>query len=197
MNSILFLMKLSNKLILASGSPRRKELLEKLGVEFEVKTIQVEETFSHELRVTEVAEFLAVKKNRANRRARQDEVIITADTVVIHDNQILGKPDNEQDAISTLQKISGKTHKVVTGVCISSPDLEQSFSVTTEVKFRELLAEEIEYYVSAFKPMDKAGSYAIQEWIGLIGVEWIKGSFYNVVGLPVFEVYQTLKRYAS
>ncbi|GAB4236947.1 MAG: Maf-like protein [Ekhidna sp.] len=186
-------MKHSPDFILASGSPRRKQLLSDAGFSFEVKTVAFEETFPEEMDVSEVAEFLARGKNQAHREVYNDEVILTADTVVIFNDHILGKPENEAEAIRTLGMLSGQSHQVVTGVCISSPHSKQMFSVETEVKFRMLQSSEIAHYVHAYKPFDKAGSYAIQEWIGLIGVEWIKGSFYNVVGLPVLEVSQTLQ----
>lgn len=184
----------SNSFILASGSPRRKQLLQDAGFEFEVKTIPFEEDFPDTMDASQVAEFLAIGKNNAHRAVFSKEVIVTADTVVIYNEEILGKPQNGEEAVKTLKKLSGNTHKVVTGVCISSDKNQQSFSVTTEVKFKSLSETEIDHYVVKFNPMDKAGSYAIQEWIGLIGVEWIKGSFYNVVGLPVHEVYETLRK---
>lgn len=186
-------MKLSSELILASGSPRRKQLLEDIGLSFEVKTVFFEEDFPKSMPTVKVAEFLAVGKNKANRESLMDQIILTADTVVIFNDKILGKPADEEDAIKTIQLLSGKVHEVVTGVCISDLNKQVTFSNTTKVKFRKLSTEEVEYYVSHFKPMDKAGSYAIQEWIGLIGIEWIEGSYYNVVGLPVDEVYRILK----
>lgn len=186
-------MKLSNDLILASGSPRRKQLLDDIGLDFEVKTVKFEEVFPADLPAQKVAEYLAVGKNQANRLMSGSEIIIAADTIVIFNDQILGKPANEDEAIKTIQLLSGKVHEVITGVCISDATKQVAFSSTTKVKFRVLDEEEVKYYVSRFKPMDKAGSYAIQEWIGLIGIEWIEGSYYNVVGLPVDEVYRILK----
>ena len=185
-------MKLSNKLILGSGSPRRKQLLLDAGFDFEVRTIDYDETFPEHLPADEVAEFLAKEKNREQRKALKEELVLTADTVVIHRDTVLGKPKNADEAIETIHSLSGQTHQVITGVCVSSKEKMTSFSVTTEVKFKALTSAEVAHYVSRFQPMDKAGSYAIQEWIGLIGVEWIKGSFYNVVGLPVSAVYQLL-----
>lgn len=195
MNSTPFSMTLSNKLILASGSPRRKQLLSEAGFKFEVKTVPFEEVFPEDMNAGEVAEFLAKGKNEAHRDVFKDEVILTADTVVILDNMILGKPSSEEEAISVISKLSGRTHQVITGVCISDSNKTISFSSTTEVKFRTLASNEIKHYVHSYKPMDKAGSYAIQEWIGLIGIESIKGSYFNVVGLPIDQVYQTMKEH--
>ena len=186
-------MKHFNKLILASKSPRRKQLLTDAGFKFEVKTIDFDEVFPNGLNVEKVAEFLAVEKNKAHRLALNRGTIITADTVVIFSDQILGKPKNEREAAQVLKLLSGKIHQVVTGVCISDENKQVSFSNMTEVKFRDLTTGEITHYINQAPPLDKAGSYGIQDWIGLIGVEWIKGSFYNVVGLPVDEVYNKLK----
>jgi len=194
MNSNPFLMKLSSKLILGSGSPRRKQLLQDAGFDFEVITIDYNEVFPDELNAHEVEEYLAKQKNALQRKHLSDEIVLTADTVVIHENKVLGKPENGEEALQTIKSLSNQVHDVVTGVCISNRQNSISFSSVTAVKFKELTQHEIEYYVAQFKPFDKAGSYAIQEWIGLIGVEWIRGSFYNVVGLPVSEVYTSLLR---
>ena len=185
-------MKLSNKFILGSGSPRRQQLLREAGFDFAVQTIDYDEVFPEHLPAEEVAEYLAKEKNKAQRKTLHDEIVLTADTVVIHQSKVLGKPKDSAEAIRTIRSLSDQTHKVVTGVCISDRSKKISFSVSTEVKFKPLRQEEVTHYVDLFRPMDKAGSYAIQEWIGLIGVEWIKGSFYNVVGLPVSEVYEVL-----
>ncbi len=182
-----------DSLILASNSPRRKQLLTEAGFQFEVKTVSFEEVFPEDLASNKVAEYLAIEKNHAHRKAFQRETIITADTVVIFMDKILGKPKNTGEAKKVLELLSGKTHQVITGVCISTPEKEISFSNFTEVKFRSLTKEEIDFYVNTSLPLDKAGSYGIQDWIGLVGVEWIKGSFYNVVGLPVDQVYSVLK----
>ena len=186
-------MKHFNNLILASNSPRRKQLLNESGFSFEVKTIPFEEVFPSDLASNKVAEFLAVEKNLAHRAAFEDGIILTADTVVVFKDQILGKPKDDMEAKEVLKTLSGQIHHVITGVCISNQEKQLSFSCETEVKFHPLTDEEINHYVSSFPPLDKAGSYGIQDWIGLIGVEWIKGSFYNVVGLPVDQVYKTLK----
>lgn len=185
-------MKHSTKFILASGSPRRKQLLEEAGFDFEIKTIPFDESYPTSMPSAEVAEFLAIGKNKAHRQILKEEIVLTADTVVVLGDDILGKPGDRAEAIKTIARLSGNVHKVITGVCISSSAKQISFSCTTEVKFKELSKSEIAYYVDRYSPMDKAGSYAIQEWIGLIGIEWIKGSYYNVVGLPVDQVYKAL-----
>ncbi|MEO9868839.1 Maf family nucleotide pyrophosphatase [Ekhidna sp.] len=187
-------MKHFNNFILASKSPRRKQLLSEAGFSFKVKTIDFEEVFPADLSVEKVAEYLAVEKNKAHRSQFGDELIVTADTVVIFSGQILGKPKDLNEAKKVLEILSGKIHSVISGVCISNKDKTVSFSSTTEVKFHELAVDEIDHYVSSWPPTDKAGSYGIQEWIGLIGVEWIKGSFYNVVGLPVDTLYRVLQK---
>lgn len=180
------------KLVLASNSPRRKELLSGLGVDFEVKVAKgVDEGYPRTLDAADVAEYIAVEKASAYAVA-DDEVVLTADTVVVVDNNILGKPKDEADALRMLHAISGKTHKVVTGVCIKNCSTQRSFSVSTDVTFKKLANHEIEHYVKTFKPYDKAGAYGIQEWIGYIGVTSISGSYYNVMGLPVQRVYQEL-----
>ncbi|WP_370090411.1 nucleoside triphosphate pyrophosphatase [Ekhidna sp.] len=185
-------MKHFNNLILASNSPRRKQLLTEVGLKFEVKTIDFEEVFPEDLVVEHVAEYLAIEKNKAHREAFKEGIIITADTVVIFANRILGKPKDEKEARQVLKILSGKIHQVISGVCISNEEKHISFSSVTEVHFHELTEDEIDHYIEIAPPLDKAGSYGIQDWIGLIGVEWIKGSYYNVVGLPVDQVYKTL-----
>ncbi|MEQ8906537.1 Maf family nucleotide pyrophosphatase [Ekhidna sp.] len=187
-------MKHFNNLILASNSPRRKQLLKEVGLQFEVKTIPFDEVFPEGMASDKVAEYLAVEKNKAHREAFGDQgTIITADTVVIFTDKILGKPESKAEARKILKILSGKIHQVMSGVCISTGEKQVSFSNLTEVKFRELTDEEIDYYIEIEPPLDKAGSYGIQEWIGKIGVEWIKGSYFNVVGLPVDAVYKVLK----
>lgn len=186
-------MKLSNKLILASNSPRRKELMKAIGLSFEVNTVGFDEVFPDDLPAEKVAKYLAVEKNKAHRGAFADELIVTADTIVIFSGKVLGKPKDRVEAKETLKLLSGKIHQVITGVCISSPEKRKAFHSITDVKFHDLTLEEIEHYVTQQAPLDKAGSYGIQDWIGMIGVEWIKGSYYNVVGLPVDQVYEVLK----
>ncbi len=183
------------KIILASNSPRRKELLGGLGLPFEVRVMDgIDESYPATMPVSEVALHIAGLKADAYRKTMaKDELIITADTVVIVGNEILGKPHDEADAIRMLKLLSGRTHQVTTGVCLIADNWERRFSVTTDVTFKELTDEEIHYYIDTYKPFDKAGAYGIQEWIGYIGVTALKGSYYNVMGLPVQRIYEALK----
>ena len=188
---------LKYKLILASNSPRRKELLAGLGLPFEVRVLQdIDEHYPDSLTVNEVARYIAKEKADAYRRIiAPDELIITADTVVIVGDEILGKPVDEADAIRMLRLLSGRTHQVTTGVCLLTATKESCFDVTTDVTFKTLSDEEIHYYVDRYRPFDKAGAYGIQEWIGYIGVTGLHGSYYNVMGLPVQRIYQELTKY--
>lgn len=179
-------------LILGSQSPRRQALLKEAGFEFEVKKIDVDESFPKEMASKEVAPFLAQEKNRVYRQSFAEHTIITADTVVILENTILGKPADESEARQMLTNLSDKLHLVVTGVCISDPTAVETFHSITEVKTKKLTAKEIDHYIKKYRPFDKAGAYGIQEWFGLIAIEWINGSFYNVVGLPINLVYSIL-----
>ena len=182
------------KLILASNSPRRKELLAGLDIPFEVHVLQgVDESYPKSLPSEQVAEFIATQKAKAY-EVNPDEIVITADTVVVVDDEILGKPADEEDAKDMLRKISGKSHHVITGVCLKGYDKQKSFSVDTEVTFKVLQDSEIDYYIKHYRPFDKAGAYGIQEWIGYIGVTSIQGSYFNVVGLPVQRIYNDLSR---
>ena len=187
---------LKYKLILASNSPRRKELLAGLGVPFEVRVLQdIDEHYPENLPVNEVARYIAKEKADAYRRiVAPDELIITADTVVIVGDEILGKPVDEADAVRMLKLLSGRTHQVTTGVCLLTAEKERCFNVTTDVTFKTLTDEEIHYYVNRYRPFDKAGAYGIQEWIGYIGVTGLHGSYYNVMGLPVQRIYEYLKQ---
>lgn len=195
------------KIILASNSPRRKELLAGLDMPFEVKVLKgIDESYPSTLSLYETAQYIAAKKADAYRGLLADGILIlTADTVVIaptEDEQndkegrgiILGKPKDAEDAKRMLRMLSGKTHHVVTGVCLTTVKEQHQFSVTTEVTFKSLSEEEIEYYVSKYKPFDKAGAYGIQEWIGYIGCTGLKGSYYNVMGLPVQRIYEELNQ---
>lgn len=195
------------KIILASNSPRRKELLAGLDMPFEVKVLKgIDESYPSTLSPYETAQYIASKKAAAYRGLLADGILIlTADTVVIaptEDEQndkegrgiILGKPKDAEDAKRMLRMLSGKTHHVVTGVCLTTVKEQHQFSVTTEVTFKSLSEEEIEYYVSKYKPFDKAGAYGIQEWIGYIGCTGLKGSYYNVMGLPVQRIYEELSQ---
>ena len=188
---------LKYKLILASNSPRRKELLAGLGVPFEVRVLQdIDEHYPENLPVNEVARYIAKEKADAYWRiVAADELIITADTVVIVGDEILGKPVDEADAVRMLKLLSGRTHQVTTGVCLLTAEKERCFDVTTDVTFKALTDEEIHYYVNRYRPFDKAGAYGIQEWIGYIGVTGLNGSYYNVMGLPVQRIYQELTKH--
>ena len=187
--------KLKNYTItLGSASPRRKQLLTELGIEFNIKTTQKEEKYPENLDGAEIAEFLAKQKAEViSKELTGNYLLITADTIVIQNNEILHKPTDKDDAQRILQNLSGKSHKVISGVCIKSAKKEVVFSSETEVTFNKLSEDEILYYIENFKPFDKAGSYGIQQWIGYIGIEKIKGSYNNVVGLPTAELYQKLK----
>lgn len=186
-------------IILASNSPRRKELLAGLGVEFDVRLIDgIDETYPGDIESHDVAEYIAKKKADAYKQSiASNELIITADTIVILGDEIFGKPLNADDAYAMLQKLSGKTHQVITGVCLLTKNEQRVFRVTTDVTFKELEMEEIKYYVDNYKPFDKAGAYGIQEWIGYIGVTSLNGSYFNVVGFPVQRIYTELQKIAS
>lgn len=183
------------KIILSSNSPRRKELLAGLGVDFEVRVLKgVDELYPDDIPLNEVPLYIAIEKASAYTVAK-DELVVTADTVVIVDNEILGKPKDRAEAYGMLRKISGKTHQVVTGVCLTTIDDQRSFTVTTDVEFKELSDNEIYYYIDKYRPFDKAGAYGIQEWIGYVGVLSLKGSYYNVMGLPVQRIYEEFTSY--
>lgn len=180
--------------ILASNSPRRKELLAGLGIDFEVRVLpDIDESYPDALPVQEVAGFIAGKKAQAYKAVMgDDDLVITADTVVIVGDEVLGKPADADEARSMLRKLSGRTHQVTTGVCLMSRLAERRFSVTTGVTFKTFEEAEIDYYVEKFRPMDKAGAYGIQEWIGYIGCTGLTGSYFNVMGLPVQRIYTEL-----
>ena len=183
------------KLILASASPRRQQLMKDAGFTFEVRLKNVEEKYPQELHLENVPEYLSkVKASAFREELKTDEVLITADTVVCIHDRILGKPADRKEAISMLQKLSGNRHLVVTGVSVTTRTEQLSFSSRTDVFFKHLSNEEIEFYVDTYKPFDKAGAYGIQEWIGYIGIERIEGSFYNVMGLPIQKLYETLRK---
>ena len=213
------------KIILASNSPRRKELLAGLGIPYDVFVLQgIDESYPDTLPANEVAEYIARKKAKAYRneiRSTKNEklstdsklstlnsqlitppnwegmgegLILTADTIVVCDGEILGKPHDADDACAMLRKLSGKTHQVYTGYCLQTADKTVSGTVCSDVTFKELSDEEITYYVEKYKPLDKAGAYGIQEWIGYIGITGIRGSYYNVMGLPVQRIYEEIKK---
>lgn len=171
-------------------------MIKELGIEFEVMTRSVKEVYPDDLKKEEIALFLAELKASGFDDALDDNtLLITADTIVWMDNRVLGKPADRQEAIKTLQDLSGNAHEVITGVCLKSKDKMRSFFVNTKVFFSELSSDEIEFYVDNYKPFDKAGGYGIQEWIGYIGIDHIEGSFYNVVGLPVKALYDALMKF--
>lgn len=182
-------------IILASASPRRRELLSGLGVSFETLCLPgIDESFPDSLPANEVAGYISVKKAEAYKQQMQtNQLIITADTVVVSENRILGKPHSRENAVEMLRFLSGKTHHVITGVTILTTDKQKTFSVSTDVTFANITDKEINYYIDCYQPMDKAGAYGIQEWIGFIAVESISGSYFNVMGLPIQRLYQELK----
>lgn len=185
-------MNFNRPLTLASNSPRRQQLLREGGFDFNIRTVAIEESFPDNIDSNEVAEYLALKKADAIDLLSKDEVLITSDTVVILNDKILGKPNSKEDAFTMLKDLSNKTHSVVTGVCIKTSTKTISFSDTTAVTFKKLSEEEINYYIDNFQPFDKAGSYGIQEWIGMIGITKIEGSYFNVMGLPIHKLYNEL-----
>ena len=184
-------------IILASKSPRRQELLRGMGVEFEILTKETPENYPADLPLDEVPKYLSLQKSLAfdDDELPADYLLITSDTVVICEGEILGKPKDREDAERMLQVLSGKTHHVVTGVTVRSAEKKESFAVRSDVTFARLDAEEIDYYIEHCKPFDKAGAYGIQEWIGYVGISGLEGSFYNVMGLPTRKLYQCLKEF--
>ncbi len=187
---------MSYKLVLASASPRRQNLMKEAGLKFRVCTKKVAEVYPDGLAGGQVPEYLARLKAEAFRTSlKRDELLITADTVVLLNGEVLGKPKNRDDALLILQKLAGNKHTVVTGVCLTTREKQESYSVSTDVYFSPLTSEEIVFYVDHYRPFDKAGAYGIQEWIGYIGIERIEGSFYNVMGLPIQSLYQKLKEF--
>jgi len=185
-----------NKIILASKSPRRQELLRLMDVDFRIVLKDVDESYPDNLSPEEIAVYIAEKKARAFDEDVNDEIVLTADTIVAIDGMILGKPEDADQAAEMLGMLSGKVHRVVTGVCLLYKHKYNLFHDVSEVFFRKLTEEEIRFYVDKYQPLDKAGAYGIQEWIGLIGIERINGSYTNVVGLPTEKLYQQLKRLA-
>ncbi len=184
------------KIILASKSPRRSQLLKEAGFDFVVKTKETEESYPADLETEKVAEFIAKKKAYAAREfIEKDSILLAADSVVILENKIYGKPKDAEDAFQILKELSGEIHTVITGVCLLSHTKERSFSNISKVHFEELSDEEIWYYIDKFKPFDKAGAYAIQEWIGLCKISKIEGLQSNIIGLPVAQVYKELQQF--
>jgi septum formation protein len=186
------------RIILASRSPRRQQLLRELGLEFEVQVMEFDETYPPDLNGKEIAEYIS--RGKASSFAgivKEDEIVITADTIVWCDNMVLGKPKDYEDAAAMLTRISGNTHEVITGVTLLTKGRDKTFSVSSKVTFDNLSAEEIRYYIENFKPYDKAGAYGIQEWIGLAACSSIEGSYFNVVGLPVRTLYRELMEFVK
>lgn len=184
------------KLILASNSPRRKELLSGLGVEYEVRILPgIDESYPDTLQGEEIPVYISGKKAAAYRASmKPDELLITADTIVWLNGEVLGKPADRAGAVAMLHKLSGVSHQVITGVTLTTTAWQKSFAVSSDVRFAALSDDEINYYVENYKPMDKAGAYGVQEWIGFIGVEFISGSYFNVMGLPVQRLYEEFKK---
>ena len=187
-------------IVLASRSPRRKQLLEWAEVDFDILAKETDEAFPADMNVVDVPvhiarnKALAVQQSELYKRYESGNIIVAADTIVVLEHSIIGKPTDEDDAVRILARLSGKTHRVITGVVLMTDKKEIAFSDITEVSFHELSLEQINYYVEHYKPMDKAGAYAIQEWIGVTGIKHINGDFYNVMGLPVSRVIQELKK---
>lgn len=191
------MLELKYPVILASGSPRRKELLEKLEVPFTVQKIDIEEIAPVDLEPRETAKFLAQLKGDAHDQLAKHHIVIAADTIVIANGKVLGKPKSKVEASIMLKTLSNSSHEVITGVCIRANNDSHVFDVCTKVTFGNLSENEIEHYVKSGNANDKAGAYGIQDWIGLIGITSIEGSYYNVMGFPVYEVYEKLTRYYS
>lgn len=179
--------------ILASQSPRRQHLLHELGINFEVRIHEVEELFPEEMLPVQIPVYLAELKARAFLdELKVGDLLITADTIVSLENHIINKPESPEDAVHLLQLLSGKEHQVISGVCLSSVSKQKSFHAISNVRFKKLSNDEIRFYIDNFKPFDKAGAYGIQEWIGYVGIEHIEGSFFNVMGLPVQQLYEEI-----
>jgi septum formation protein len=187
--------KLTHKLILGSKSPRRQELIQGLGLPYEVRTLDTDESYPESLKPQQIASFLAeIKAKALLDTLKPNELLLTSDTVVITQDHVLGKPANKEAAKKMIATLSGKSHQVITGVHLATLEQSNTFDVTTEVTFLPLESWEIDYYVEKFNPLDKAGSYGIQEWIGYIGIEKMHGSYYNVMGLPTAELWKVLKK---
>lgn len=184
------------KIILASGSPRRKDLLSGLGLDYEIRLLPgIDESFPESLVGEDIPLYIANEKADAYLPSLQEkELLITADTIVWLDGSVLGKPSDKGQAIEMLQRLSGKKHQVITGVCLTTTEFRHSFATVTEVTFDTLTDDEIRYYVENYLPLDKAGAYGIQEWIGFIGVKSINGSYFNVMGLPIQRLYKELSK---
>jgi septum formation protein len=187
----------NKKIILASGSPRRQQYCKELGLDFSIQLKEVEEIYPEHLKHHQITDFLAeLKANAFENELAENEILITSDTIVWHENKALGKPKDYEEAFKMIQSMCGKTHEVITSVCLKTKLKSEVFHSITKVTFVNLTKEEIDYYITNYKPFDKAGAYGIQEWIGLVGISKIEGSYPNVVGLPVDKLYEKLKEYA-
>lgn len=185
--------KLKNyRIILASGSPRRQQFCKELGLDFTIQLKEVEEIYPKELKGAEITDFLADLKSKPFINLSENDLLITSDTIVWLDNNALGKPKNEADAFSMLRKLSGKKHEVITSISIKSKHFQKIIHDVTDVYFKELTDEEINYYIKNYHPFDKAGGYGIQEWIGFIAIDKMEGSYFNVAGLPIHKLYKEL-----
>lgn len=187
----------SYNIVLASNSPRRKELLSGIDIDYEIRLLtDVDETYPDDMNPEEVPEYLSRKKAEANVDTLEEkELLLTADTIVLLDGEILGKPGNVEETKAMLCRLSGKTHLVITGVSLTSKQKQVSFSETTKVTFSKLTSDEIDYYSENYNPTDKAGAYGVQEWIGYVGVERLEGSYFNVMGLPIGRVYKEIRAF--
>jgi septum formation protein len=185
-------------IILASGSPRRQQFFKELGIDFEIRLKEIEEVFPIELKAAEITNYLAeLKASAFENQLQPNDILITSDTIVWHQGQCLGKPKDDADAFQMLQSLSDATHEVITSVCFKTVAKTETFFAITKVTFQTLSNQEIRYYLDNYKPFDKAGSYAIQEWIGAIGISKIEGSYTNVVGMPMHLVYEKLKTFIA
>lgn len=183
------------QIILASGSPRRQQFFKDLGFEFEIRLKEVREEYPDRLTHFEISDYLAqLKALPFDGTLKSNDILITSDTIVWHNNKALGKPKDHEEAFKMLESMSDKSHDVITSACFTTTSLQKTINATTKVNFKKLTSEEINYYIETYKPFDKAGAYGIQEWIGQIGITKIEGSYTNVVGLPTHLVYQTLKQ---
>ncbi len=187
-----------HKIILASGSPRRHQFLKEMDIPFIIDQRPVKETYPSRLKASEITNYLSELKAKVFlKELKEKDILITSDTIVWHNEKALGKPDTSSEAFSMLESLSGTTHKVITSVTFTSPGYQKTVHSTTAVTFKKLSREEIDYYIQNYEPFDKAGAYGIQEWIGLIGITRVEGSYFNVVGLPTHMVYKTLLEIAS
>src|SRR5690554_4815973 len=186
-----------HKIILASGSPRRQAFFKELDLDFEIQVKEIDESYPSNLKRSEITDFISQNKAAAFSDLKENDILITSDTIVWLEEEAIGKPKNFDEAKQMLQKLSGKMHEVITSVCFTSNQFQKTVNDTTKVWFKTLSEEEIDYYIKTYQPFDKAGSYGIQEWIGYIGIEKMEGCYFNVMGLPVRLVYKTLSDIAE